>query len=139
MEANERLVRAIFEQTTRGNTGALADALADDCRWTFPGNWSWSGTWSSKSVVVKQLLVPLMHQLAGPYYLVADLVLAHGDRVVVQAQGHGITTRGDTYDQTYCFIFRLRDQRITEVIEHCDTALVERVLEPIPQRLGGAK
>lgn len=132
MEPNERLVRGIFEQTARGNTRALVDAMADDCRWTFPGSWSWSRTWSPKSVVVDQLLVPLMHQLAHDYSLLADLIVAQGDRVVVQAQGHGVTTRGDTYDQTYCFIFRIHDERITEVIEHCDTALVERVLEPIP-------
>jgi ketosteroid isomerase-like protein len=33
------------------------------------------------------------------------------------------------YQQTYCFVFRLRDGKLTEVIEHCDTGLVERVLE----------
>jgi ketosteroid isomerase-like protein len=37
------------------------------------------------------------------------------------------------YHQTYCHVFRVRDGQLTEVIEHCDTALVERVLQP-PRR-----
>jgi uncharacterized protein len=38
---------------------------------------------------------------------------------------------GQAYRQTYCFVFRVADGRITEVVEHCDTALVERVLTPL--------
>jgi ketosteroid isomerase-like protein len=76
--------------------------------------------------------MPVMAQLDGSYRIEPDIILADGDRVVVQARGHGTTKRGDAYDQTYCFIFRLADGRITEVIEHCDTALVERVLDPVP-------
>lgn len=131
MERNEQLIRTVFDETARGNTRALAEALGDDCRWTFPGNWSWAGTWAPKSAVLEHLLVPVMRQLGGTYRMTADLVLAAGDHVAVQARGHGVTSRGDAYDQTYCFVFRLTDGRITEVTEHCDTALVERVLEPL--------
>jgi ketosteroid isomerase-like protein len=60
----------------------------------------------------------------------AELVLADGDRVVVQARATATTIRGDAYPQTYCFILRMRDGRIAEIVEHCDTALVERVLDP---------
>jgi uncharacterized protein len=75
--------------------------------------------------------MPVMAQLDGSYRIEPDIILADGDRVVVQARGHGTTKRGDAYDQTYCFILRLADGRITEVIEHCDTALAERVLDPV--------
>src|SRR3954454_1324243 len=78
------------------------------------------------------LLRPLMEQFPGGYRSEADFVLAEGGRVVVQARGHATTARGEAYDQTYLYIFRIRDGRITEVVEHCDTALVERVLE-LPQ------
>jgi uncharacterized protein len=30
----------------------------------------------------------------------------------------------------YCYLFRVRDGQLVEAVEHCDTALVERVLEP---------
>jgi ketosteroid isomerase-like protein len=129
-EANKKLLREIFDQMTKGNTRAMSDAMADDFRWVFPGDWSWTGTWGPKDVAVKGMLRPLMKQFTE-YRSEADLILADGDRVIVQAHSQATTTRGDAYDQTYCFIFRVQDGKLTEVIEHCDTALVERVLKPI--------
>ncbi|MFI6040122.1 nuclear transport factor 2 family protein [Nocardia sp. NPDC051321] len=127
---NKKLLEHIFEQMAAGNTSALSEAMADEFRWVFPGSWSWSGTWEPKAVVLKELLRPLMAQFTE-YRVAADFVIAADDRVVVQARGYGDTIRGDRYHQTYCFIFRVTDGQLTEVIEHCDTALVERVLETI--------
>ncbi|MEV6278820.1 nuclear transport factor 2 family protein [Nocardia sp. NPDC051832] len=129
--ANRALVRTVFDQLAQGNTRALGDALADDCRWTFPGNWSWSATWQPKKQVLHGLLRPLLTQLGNAYRMEADMLLADGDHVVVQARGYGVTVDGHDYHQTYCFIFRLAGGRIVEVLEHCDTALVERVLKPV--------
>ncbi|MFB7721472.1 nuclear transport factor 2 family protein [Nocardia sp. NPDC056100] len=128
---NKEFIRGVFAQLAQGNTRALSEAMADDCRWTFPGNWSWAGTWEPKTQVLHGLLRPLMTQFADGYRMEADFVLADEDRVVVQARGYGTTTRGEAYPQTYCLILRMADGRITEIIEHCDTALVERVLDPI--------
>jgi uncharacterized protein len=130
---NKKLVQDIFDQMAQGNTRALSDAMADDFRWVFPGNWSWAGSWGPKPVALDGLLRPLMAQFAD-YRSEAELVVADGDRVVVQARGYGTTKRGEPYHQTYCFIFRVADGRLTEVVEHCDTALVERVLDPPPVR-----
>jgi ketosteroid isomerase-like protein len=125
---NKDLLTRVFARTAQGDMVALTEAMADDCRWVFPGSWSWSGTWTPKKVVVDGLLRPLMTQLGGAYRLTADFVLADGDRVVVQAVGDGTTIGGQTYRQTYCFVFRVAEGKLTEVVEHCDTALVERVL-----------
>ncbi|WP_433758856.1 nuclear transport factor 2 family protein [Nocardia sp. CA-135398] len=130
--ANKKLVEHIFDQMSKGNTRAMAEAMAEDFRWIFPGNWSWSRTWEPKTVVLNELLRPLMTQFTE-YRSAADFVIAEDDRVVAQVRGHGITTGGEPYEQTYCFVFRIANGRLTEVIEHCDTALVERVL----QRVGG--
>jgi len=131
---NKRLLRDIFEQMAQGNTRALADAMAPDFRCTFPGEWSWSGTWAPKQSVLDDLLIPLLAQFADRYRSRADLILADEDRVVVQTRGHATTKRGDRYDNTYCLIFRVAGGRLTEVVEHCDTALVERVLDRPPKR-----
>ncbi|MFD0684546.1 nuclear transport factor 2 family protein [Actinomadura fibrosa] len=129
-EENRKLLQGIFEQMAAGNTRAMSEAMADDFRWVFPGDWSWSGTWEPKEVVLRDLLRPLMAQFAD-YRSEADLILADGDRVVVQARSTATTKRGERYDQTYCFVFRVADGRLTEVVEHCDTSLVERVLDRI--------
>ncbi len=128
---NKQFVEEIFRQLAQGNSGALGAAMAEECRWVFPGNWSWSGVWEPRSAVLDGLLRPLADQFADGYRNEADFVLSDGDRVVVQARGYATTTGGEPYHQTYCFIFRIADGRIVEVIEHCDTALVERVLKPL--------
>jgi ketosteroid isomerase-like protein len=130
-DESKRLLQEIFDQLARGNPRAMSDAMADDVRWVFPGDWSWAGRWEGKRAVVDGLLRPLMTRF-DCYRSEATVILADGDRVVVQAQSRARTKRGDRYDQTYCFVFRVADGRIAEVIEHCDTALVERVLGPPP-------
>jgi ketosteroid isomerase-like protein len=127
---NKKLVEQIFDQMSRGNTRAMAEAMADDFRWIFPGNWSWSRTWEPKTVVLNELLRPLMAQFTE-YRSAAEFIIAEDDRVVAQVRGHGMTTDGEPYEQTYCLIFRVADGRLTELIEHCDTALVERVLQHV--------
>jgi uncharacterized protein len=130
-EENKQLLQGIFDQLALGNTRALSEAMAEDFRWVFPGDWSWSGTWEPREVVLDGLLRPLMAQFDS-YRSEADVILADGDRVIVQARSFATTKRGDPYHQTYCFIFKVRGGRLTEVVEHCDSALVERVLELPP-------
>lgn len=133
MQASEskEFISGVFEQLAQGNGRALIDAMADDCRWIFPGEWSWAGTWEPKTAVVNGLLRPLMAQFAGDYRMIADVILADGDRVVVQAHAVGTTVGGERYPQVYCLIMRVSGGRIHEIVEHCDTALVERVLKPL--------
>ncbi|MEU1210053.1 nuclear transport factor 2 family protein [Nocardia sp. NPDC005825] len=128
---NKETIRAVFAEMADGNGRALTDAMAEDCRWVFPGSWSWAAAWEPKSVVVQGLLRPLMAQFAGDYRMVADSILADGDRVVVQAHATGTTLAGEPYPQTYCLVLRLAGGRIREIVEYCDTALVERVLTPL--------
>jgi ketosteroid isomerase-like protein len=132
-EENRNLLRGIFDQLAVGNGRPLVAAMAEDCRWVFPGDWSWAGAWESKREIVEGLLLPLMAQFES-YRSEADLILAEGDRVVVQARGYATTTRGEPYHQTYCFVYRVARGRLTEIVEHCDTALVERVLDPVRRR-----
>ena len=129
--ANKELLRGIFEAWSRGDARPLIEAMDDEFSWIFPGSWSWSGTWGPKKVVVEDLLRgQLAPQFAERFESHADFFLADEDRVVVQTRGHTVTTAGEPYENTYCMIFRVRAGKLTEVIEHCDTSLVDRVLQP---------
>ncbi len=57
----------------------------------------------------------------------------HGDSVVVEAQGEGVTTAGVRYDSPYVFIFETRDGQIVSVREYSDTRLAAEALpHPAP-------
>jgi uncharacterized protein len=127
-QQNKQLMTAIFASLAQGDPRPFSEAMSDDFRWAFPGSWSWASDWgSSKQEVRKNLLQPLMAQFAD-YRAHAQEIIADGDRVVVRASAEATTTAGDAYPQAYCYVFRLEDGRLTEVLEYCDTALVERVL-----------
>lgn len=42
------------------------------------------------------------------------------------------TTRGQPYNNSYCFVIRMRDGQMAELTEYFDSALVDRALEPPP-------
>ena len=133
---NKRLLEEIFDALAEGDPRPLTDAMCEDFRWRFAGEWSWARDWgSSKRDVRRNLLAPLMAQFAA-YRCRAEEIIADGDRVVVRAIAEATTTGGDSYPQAYCYVFRLTDGCITEVLEYCDTALVERVLALPPTPTG---
>jgi uncharacterized protein len=126
---NKQLLTTIFDALATGDTRPFTEAMADELRWSFAGEWSWARDWgASKREVRDNLLRPLMEQYRD-YRSSAEEILADGDRVVVRARATATTVRGEAYAQAYCYVFGVIDGRITEVIEYCDTALVERVLE----------
>jgi len=128
-EENRQLLRAIFESLHAGDPRPFIRAMADDFRWRFAGEWSWVRDWGeTKEEVRARLLQPLMAQFAD-YRASAEEIIAEGDVVVVRARASATTVRGEAYPQAYCYVFRIADGRISEVLEYCDTALVERVLE----------
>jgi hypothetical protein len=107
--------------------------MAEGFRWRFAGSWSWARDWGATAAETREnLLRPLMAQFAD-YRCRAEEIIADGDTVVVRAVADATTVRGDAYPQAYCYVFRLQDGRLAEVIEYCDTALVERVLK-LPDR-----
>ncbi len=128
---NKQLLRRLFDAWSRGDMRPLVDAMADDFRWVFPGSWSGAGVWQPKTAVVEELLRgQLATQFAERFESHPEFILADSNRVVVQTHGRTTTTRGDAYNNVYCLIFTVDGDKLTEVIEHCDTSLVDRVLQP---------
>jgi uncharacterized protein len=129
---NKQILTAIFESLAAGDPRPFTDAMAENFCWRFAGEWSWARNWGSTKQEVRQnLLQPLMAQFAD-YRSSAEELIADGDRVVVRAVAEATTTRGDAYPQAYCYVFRLENGLISEVLEYCDTGLVERVLARPP-------
>jgi len=125
---NRHLLTAIFASLAEGDARPLTDAMSENFRWRFAGEWTWVRDWGhTKQEVRQNLLQPLMAQFTA-YRSRAEEIIADGDRVVVRATAEATTTGGEAYPQAYCYVFRVEKGRLTEVIEYCDTALVERVL-----------
>ena len=125
---NVALVRKILDDMNAGNAQAYFDSLADDVRYTVIGSTPFSGTCQGREALVERVIMPLMQKLDGFITVTPHAIFGEGDRVCVQATGQASTKGGQSYNNTYCFVFRLRGDKIAEVTEYMDTDLLRSVL-----------
>lgn len=125
---NRDLLQRIFAGLEAGDSRLFVDSMAEDFSWTVTGTTRWSGTYAGKEAVLNELLAPLREKIAGRVRTIPRLIIADADHVVVEAQGRNVTRSGSTYDNRYCFIFRVENGKLAEVTEYMDTELVTTVL-----------
>jgi ketosteroid isomerase-like protein len=130
---NRKLMESIFARVAAGDRSALVDALADDVTMRVTGHYSWSRTFKGKAALVRELYGYLNTLLAEGRRTIPLRFIAGDDHVVVEAQGDMRTKAGVPYENEYCLIYRLRDGRIVEIREYCDSALTEAVLGKFPE------
>jgi hypothetical protein len=131
---NKARMQQIFAALSRGDSRPFVDALGDDVRWTITGSSEWSRTYDGKDAVQRELLAPLFAQFADRYTAEASRFIAEDDYVVVEFRGRATTKAGRPYNNTYCYVFRLADGKVTEITEYFDTQLVASALEAPPEQ-----
>ena len=125
---NKETVRRIYEALEKGDRSVFAESVHPDYVWRLSGHGSWSRRFEGRKNVQELLLRPLFALFATKYTARVINLLADGDYVVAEVRGDVQTIRGDRYDNEYCFVFRFEGDRIAEIVEYCDTDLIERVL-----------
>ena len=125
---NKETVRKIYAAMESGDQSAFAAAMDPDYVWRLAGQSSWSRRFEGREAVTARLLKPLFALFSERFRARAVNLVAEDDQVVAEVRGQVTTLRGERYDNQYCFLFRFRAGRICEVVEYCDTDLVERVL-----------
>jgi ketosteroid isomerase-like protein len=127
----KRTMQMVFAELANGNGRLFVDAMRDDFAWTISGQGPWARTWRDKNAVSADLFRPLFAQFATKYRCTATRFVAEGDTVVVECKGDVVTTRGDRYDNNYCYVCRFAEYgKLIALTEYMDTALAERVLVP---------
>lgn len=129
-ERNRATITAIFAAMSRGDTRPFGEAMAEDFTWRMTGSTAWSGNYVGKADVQQRLLKSLREQWATPYKSTPSRIHADGDYVIVETRGDVVTKAGKPYNNSYCFVIRMRDDRMLELTEYFDTELVTAALEP---------
>jgi len=78
--------------------------------------------------VADKLFRPLFALFADTYTNTAHRFIAEGEYVVIESRGKVTTRSGKPYHNQYCQVCRLVDGKIVELIEYCETALVDAAL-----------
>ena len=126
----KQLMQAIFNGLAIGDSKPFLDSLHEDFCWTATGSNSWSGVYRGRKAVREQLLRPLFSNFATQYTNTAQRFIAEGEWVVVECQGKVTTKSGKPYNNRYCWVCRVEDGKLLEVIEYMDTELVSSALAP---------
>ena len=126
--ANKQLVQHIFAALSQGDSKPLVDSMDDAFRWVITGQNAWSRSFDGKQAVLTQLFGALRSVIAGRIANTALRLFADGDHVIVEARGHNTTRAGRPYNNEYCFVIRVADGKLQELIEYADTELVTAAL-----------
>jgi ketosteroid isomerase-like protein len=123
---NKKLIRDAFDAWSRGEGRVFFKLVADDVRWTVTGTTPISRTYNSKRDF-RSALSAMAEHLASELKIVVRDVIADGDKVAVQFESHAQGKNGTAYDQTYCWVLRLAEGQVREVIAYLDTELVSKL------------
>jgi hypothetical protein len=130
---NKKLMERLFAGVAAGDRKSFLDHIADDVVMRVTGRYSWSQTIRGKEALFRDFYGHLASVLAdSTRRTVAHRFIADGDHVVVESVGDMCTKAGVLYNNEYCLIHRLREGRIVEITEYCDSILCEQVLGPFP-------
>lgn len=126
--SNKRIMQSLFAELALGNGKPFVAAFSDDIVWHIIGDTPWSGSYVGKEAVLGELLAPLFAQFETRYKNRAGRITAEDDIVVVECRGEVNTKSGKAYNNSYCYVCRMRDSKICELTEYLDTKLVSEVL-----------
>jgi hypothetical protein len=135
-DANRAVIEAWYHALEAGDFDKLGDLHSDDVIYNMVGTTPVSGQLVGKGECLGEMIG---QKLLGN--LVAEEV-AFGKKWRIMCvdenggvgimQGGGPTKTGDRYDQTYCEVFTIRDDKVVELHAFYDTVLVERCLNNNP-------
>ena len=114
----------MFAELAKGNGEALLDALDDDIQWTLIGSTSLSRTYSGKQSVIDNFLGPFGETIDCHIHITPENFIADGEYVALQGRGESRTKSGVDYNNTYCWAYQFRNEKIVSITEYLDTELV---------------
>jgi ketosteroid isomerase-like protein len=119
---NVQLLKEYLGALQASDGEKMASMLASDLKyWVSPGS-AFSGTHDKASILA--LLPAIFDAQAGHTKLTYHEITAQDDRVSVVADGTMPLKAGGSYDQTYHWLFKFRDDKIVEILEYIDILAV---------------
>ncbi|MEE4672513.1 nuclear transport factor 2 family protein [Pseudomonas alliivorans] len=136
---NKQRVTQAFDRWAAGGTTFFTDMLWPDVVWTIEGSGPSAGVYRGVDSFVQQAVRPFVSRLSSPVRPVSKRVWADGDHVIVQWDGVGVARDGQAYNNSYAWIFHMREGKAFEATAFLDLAPYDEVLRriPAPEASGG--
>ena len=124
-DQNKQITKEFFEALSTGSDQYLDFYTDESIIWTAGGN-AIGGTRTKKEVVsfAQNILSAFP---TGITFNITGLT-AEDERVAVEISGEAIHASGETYNNQYHFLLRIKDGKILELKEYMDTQLAAKIL-----------
>jgi ketosteroid isomerase-like protein len=121
------VVQGAIDALNSGDTEGFVGAFSPDFEFWMPGTTPVSGRTKGLEefgALVGQVADYLDVQIS----IKVTNFIACGEWVVSEAVGHGVTKKGENYDNSYCHLWKVENGKIVKFVEYNDTDLILRVL-----------
>jgi uncharacterized protein len=124
-DQNKKITKEFFRALSTGSDQYLDFYTDESIIWTAGGN-AIGGTRTKKEVVsfAQNILSAFP---TGITFNITGLT-AEDERVAVEISGEAIHASGETYNNQYHFLLRIKDGKILELKEYMDTQLAAKIL-----------
>jgi uncharacterized protein len=121
--------REFIDALNAGDAERLDRLFADDVRWTFPGNFDFSGTHEGKAAVFEGFLGPAGSLFEPPATPPIELrnVITGDDVVALEYVARMRSAIGKDYENHYVLMVDVADGKINHVREYNDTLHLQSV------------
>lgn len=127
MATSKEVAASFFDKLCSGDFAGGFNTLSEDATWSIIGKTPLSKRFTRQGLLDE--MIPMLSTFKVPVQMGVDEIIAEGDRAVVLAHVHGVGPYGAAYDQdTYCFVLRIKNDKVTEIVEYLDTVAVEEAM-----------
>ena len=126
MATTKDVAAAFFGKLVGGDFAGGFETLSDDATWTIIGDTPLSKRFTKDRLLTE--MIPMLSTFTVPAQMGVDEIIAEGDRAVVLANVHGVGPHGPYDQHTYCFVLRVTEGKVSEIVEYLDTCAVETAL-----------
>ena len=124
-DQNKKITREFFEALSKGSDKYLDFYTDDSIIWT-AGNNAIGGTRTKKEIL--SFAQNILSAFPSGITFNITGITAEDERVAVEISGEAIHASGETYNNQYHFLLRIKDGKILELKEYMDTQLAAKIL-----------
>ncbi|MDI1321229.1 MAG: nuclear transport factor 2 family protein [Algoriphagus sp.] len=131
MERNKQLIQNGFDQWAIGSA-SFFDLLADDVTWTITGNSPISKVYISRKQFLDEAITPINERLSERIIPSLRGLYAEGDMVIAIWDGKATAKDGISYNNSYSWYMRVKEDKIIEVIAFFDSIELADLWKRLP-------
>mgnify|MGYP001815580524 CR=1 FL=1 len=128
MSANREIIEKLYAGFAAGDVPAVLGSFDPEINWTEAAGFPYAGTYIGPDAVLQNVFMKLATEWEG-FAAVPSTYVAEGDTVVAIGEYSGkFNATGKSMKSPMVHVWTLKDGRIVNFVQHCDTVLVQAAL-----------